>query len=250
MFEWPISEYPSGHIPQTESRLPPKGTHWTKVGSPSLQISGALVTPVVAYPSGQAPQVLRMDLSSSPSPACRRLAAPSHNSNPQNAIPTALPNRYRVHPPRELVVMDYPLARSLSASRITSFSPCAAAPDFSIFFSVSLTIWKPIPKIDEGRQCIFIERIAVRSSLRFSSFPDRLESRHFVFQLKRDSRRGLSADAGDRSQFLYVTCLNGCGEVADRQRRQDAETQFWPDSGNPVSRRNASFSAVVINPKS
>ena len=53
MFEWPISEYPSGHSPHTESRLPPKGTHWTKVGSPSLQISGALVTPVVAYPSGQ-----------------------------------------------------------------------------------------------------------------------------------------------------------------------------------------------------
>src|SRR5690349_9087376 len=36
----------------------PTGTHCTRVGSPSLQISGDEVTPVVAYPSGHAPQVI------------------------------------------------------------------------------------------------------------------------------------------------------------------------------------------------
>ena len=87
---------------------------------------------------------------------------------------------------------DYPLARSLSASRITSFSPCAAVPDFSIFFSVSFTSWKPIPEIHKGRQRIFIERIAVRAIFRFGCSPTGCSRATLSFNSKRDSRRGLS----------------------------------------------------------
>lgn len=58
--EWPTSRYPSGQDPQTGSMFTPKGTHCASVGSPPLQSSGASVTPVVAYPSGHFPQVLRM----------------------------------------------------------------------------------------------------------------------------------------------------------------------------------------------
>lgn len=47
--EEPISLYPSGQEPQTAMRfMVPNGTHSTRVGSPSLQMPGALVTPVFA----------------------------------------------------------------------------------------------------------------------------------------------------------------------------------------------------------
>ena len=45
--ELPTCRYPSGHEPHTESMFAPKGTHWTTVGSPSLQIFASVVTPVV-----------------------------------------------------------------------------------------------------------------------------------------------------------------------------------------------------------
>src|SRR4029079_11342042 len=47
--------------------LTTSGTHCTRVGSPSLQISGDCVTPVVAYPSGHVPQVILVLFGSAPS---------------------------------------------------------------------------------------------------------------------------------------------------------------------------------------
>ena len=70
-----------------------------------------------------------------------------HNINPHNAIPTALPTRYRVPPTSRACRHGSPLGKIFKCLANHILHPCAAAPDFSIFFSVSLTSGSRYPRL-------------------------------------------------------------------------------------------------------
>jgi hypothetical protein len=71
--------------------------------------------------------------------------APANPADPDETIAATMtsltvPTNQRLpHHLRNDFIMRHPLARSLSASRITPSSPCAIAPDFSILFNASFT---------------------------------------------------------------------------------------------------------------
>src|SRR6188508_1840435 len=66
--------------------LAPSGTHCTRVGSSSLQISDDWVTPVVAYPSGQVPQVILILLGSVASSARLTNGTAATNRAPTDTV--------------------------------------------------------------------------------------------------------------------------------------------------------------------